>query len=72
MLRYQRMKGFIDIVCLVLSLPNLFAGMAFLVLKHTFAMRDPLQKGAGGEGSGWGWSHIYIFASRLSFEKLRR
>ena len=37
------MKRFIYIVALVLSLPNLIAGTASLVLRHTFATRNPLQ-----------------------------
>ena len=37
------MKGLVYVVSLVLSLPNLIAGMALLVLKHTFATRNPLQ-----------------------------
>lgn len=37
------MKGLFYVVSLVLSLPNLIAGTASLVLKHTFATRDPLQ-----------------------------
>ena len=37
------MKGFIYVVALLLSLPNLLAGLALLVIKHTFSTRDPLQ-----------------------------
>jgi len=37
------MKGLIYVISLVLSLPNLVAGMALLVIKHTFSTRDPLQ-----------------------------
>jgi hypothetical protein len=37
------MKGFIYIVALLLSAPNLIAGTASLLLKHTFATRNPLQ-----------------------------
>ena len=37
------MKGFIYVISLVLSLPNLIAGMALLAIKHTFSTRDPLQ-----------------------------
>jgi hypothetical protein len=37
------MKGFIYIVALLLSAPNLIAGTASLLLKHTFAIRNPLQ-----------------------------
>ena len=37
------MKGFLYVVALLLSLPNLIAGTASLVLKHTFATRSPLQ-----------------------------
>ena len=37
------MKGPIYIASLVLSLPNLVAGMALLILRHTFATRNPLQ-----------------------------
>lgn len=37
------MKGFWYVVFLLLSLPNLIAGTASLVLKHTFATRNPLQ-----------------------------
>ena len=37
------MKGFFYVVSLLLSLPNLIAGTASLVLKHSFATRNPLQ-----------------------------
>lgn len=37
------MKGSFYVVSLLLSLPNLIAGTASLVLKHTFATRNPLQ-----------------------------
>jgi hypothetical protein len=37
------MKGFFYLVSLLLSLPNLIAGTASLLLKHTFATRNPLQ-----------------------------
>src|SRR5258708_6076953 len=37
------MKGLAYGVALVLSLPNLIAGTASLVLRHTFATRNPLQ-----------------------------
>src|SRR5437773_2540816 len=37
------MKRFIYIVALVFSLPNLIAGTASLVLRHSFATRNPLQ-----------------------------
>jgi hypothetical protein len=37
------MKGLLYIVALLLSLPNLIAGTASLVLKHSFATRNPLQ-----------------------------
>ena len=37
------MKASFYIVCLLLSLPNLMAGLALLVLQHTFATRNPLQ-----------------------------
>jgi hypothetical protein len=37
------MKGLVYVIALVLSLPNLIVGLALLVLKHTFATRDPLQ-----------------------------
>jgi hypothetical protein len=37
------MKGFLYIVSLLLSAPNLIAGTASLLLKHTFATRNPLQ-----------------------------
>ena len=37
------MKALFYVVFLVLSLPNLIAGVALLVLKHTFSTRDPLQ-----------------------------
>jgi uncharacterized membrane protein YhdT len=36
-------KGFIYIASLLLSAPNLIAGTACLLLKHTFATRNPLQ-----------------------------
>jgi hypothetical protein len=37
------MKAFLYIVSLFLSTPNLIAGTACLLLKHTFATRNPLQ-----------------------------
>jgi ABC-type amino acid transport system permease subunit len=37
------MKGLFYVIALVLSLPNLLAGVALLVIKHTFSTRDPLQ-----------------------------
>jgi hypothetical protein len=37
------MKGFLYIASLLLSAPNLIAGTASLLLKHTFATRNPLQ-----------------------------
>ncbi len=37
------MKGLVYVVALLLSLPNLIAGMALVVIKHTFSTRDPLQ-----------------------------
>src|SRR4029077_17109537 len=37
------MKGFLYIALLLLSGPNLIAGTASLLLKHTFATRNPLQ-----------------------------
>jgi hypothetical protein len=37
------MKGLFYVVSLVLSLPNLLAGVALLVIKHTLSTRDPLQ-----------------------------
>jgi hypothetical protein len=37
------MTRFVYIVALVLSAPNLIAGTASLLLKHTFATRNPLQ-----------------------------
>src|SRR6266581_1364149 len=37
------MKGFFYVVSLLLSLPNLIAGTASLVLKHSFATRNPLR-----------------------------
>jgi len=37
------MKGLLYVVALLFSLPNLLAGTASLVLKHTFATRNPLQ-----------------------------
>ena len=39
----SQMKGFIYVASLLLSAPNLIAGTASLLLKHTFATRDPLQ-----------------------------
>jgi hypothetical protein len=36
------MKPFLYVVALVLSLPNLIAGTAALVLRHTFATLNPL------------------------------
>lgn len=37
------MKALCYVAFLVLSLPNLIAGMALLILKHTFSTRDPFQ-----------------------------
>lgn len=37
------MKTFLYLAALVLSLPNLLVGTASLVLRHTFATRNPLQ-----------------------------
>lgn len=37
------MKTLLYVVSLLLSLPNLIAGMALLVLRHTFATRHPLE-----------------------------
>ena len=37
------MKGLFYVVSLLLSSPNLIAGTASLLLKHTFATRNPLQ-----------------------------
>jgi len=37
------MKALLYVVFLLLSLPNLLAGLAFLVLKHTFSTRDFFQ-----------------------------
>jgi hypothetical protein len=37
------MKGLLYVAALLLSLPNLIAGTASLLLKHTFATRNPLQ-----------------------------
>ena len=37
------MKASLYIVSLLLSLPNLIAGMALLVVRHTFSTRDPIQ-----------------------------
>jgi hypothetical protein len=37
------MKGLCYVVFLLLSLPNLIAGTALLILRHTFATRNPLQ-----------------------------
>ena len=37
------MKGFLDVVSFLFSLPNLIAGTASLVLKHSLAAHDPLQ-----------------------------
>jgi hypothetical protein len=37
------MKALFFIICLVLSLPNLLAGLALAVLQRTFATRNPLQ-----------------------------
>jgi hypothetical protein len=37
------MKGLFYVVLLLLSLPNLIAGLALLILRHTFSTRDPLQ-----------------------------
>ena len=37
------MKAVFYVVVLVLSLPNLIAGVGLLLLKHTFSSHDPLQ-----------------------------
>src|SRR5207249_9492428 len=37
------MKGLLYVAALLFTLPNLLAGTASLVLKHTFATRSPLQ-----------------------------
>lgn len=37
------MKGFLYVASLLLSMPNLIAGTASLLLKHTFATRNPPQ-----------------------------
>jgi hypothetical protein len=37
------MKGLFYVIALVLSPPNLLAGVALVVIKHTFSTRDPLQ-----------------------------
>jgi len=37
------MKGLLYVAALLLSAPNLIAGTASLLLKHTFATRNPLQ-----------------------------
>ena len=37
------MKPALYVICLLLSLPNLIAGVASLILRHTFATRNPLQ-----------------------------
>lgn len=37
------MKALSYVIALMLSLPNLIAGTACLVLRHTFATRNPLQ-----------------------------
>src|SRR5436189_6292870 len=37
------MKAFVYVISLVLSLPNLIAGMALLILRQAFATRNPLQ-----------------------------
>ena len=37
------MKALLYVVCLLLSLPNLIAGIALLVVRHTFSTRNPLQ-----------------------------
>src|SRR6059058_776528 len=37
------MKAFLYAVFLLLSLPNLIAGVASLIIRHTFATRNPLQ-----------------------------
>ena len=37
------MKGLFYVVSLLVSAPNLIAGTAYLVLRHTFATRNPLQ-----------------------------
>jgi hypothetical protein len=36
------MKTFLYLIALLLSLPNLLAGLALAVLEHTFATRNPL------------------------------
>ena len=41
--RALRMKGLFYVVFLLLSLPNLIAGVALLVVKHTFTTREPFQ-----------------------------
>jgi hypothetical protein len=37
------MKALFYVISLLLSLPNLLAGMALMILRHTFATRQPLQ-----------------------------
>ena len=37
------MKGSIYVVSLLLSLPDLLAGVTLLVIRHTFSTRNPLQ-----------------------------
>lgn len=37
------MKGLIYVVCLLLSLLNLLAGTASIIIRHTFATFNPLQ-----------------------------
>ena len=37
------MKGFLFVVALLLSLPNLIAGTVSVVIRHTFATFNPLQ-----------------------------
>src|ERR1700720_2306615 len=39
----MRMKGLFYVVFLLFSLPNVIAGVALLVVKHTFTTREPLQ-----------------------------
>jgi hypothetical protein len=37
------MKGFVYVVALLLSLPNLLAGTASLIIRHSFATLNPLR-----------------------------
>ena len=37
------MKGLTYVVCLLLSLPNMLAGTALIIIRHTFATFNPLQ-----------------------------